>query len=340
MKYVPPIGAIDPEESYIDGNPVGGIEASALPAAAVEDPQREIVNVIHAASIIPDDENMNQLYLAILLLISQGLVFSPTTAGQPTAVDTVQEGLDAAFTNFWTGSVLAPHRNLVVKQTSAATVDVDAAEVVLTNAAGASRRFQNIDLTANVTVAGVNGRDTGAEAASTWYHIWVVAKRDGTVAALLSASATAPTMPADYTFKGYMGAVYNNASSNFVAFYQRNAKVNCPNTPVLSAGNATSWTPVSLAAALPPTATEARLRMAVSASSGATVATGYVTGQASGSTLGDNAYGYVDERRQTGTINEETYQSTELLLTNGLEVKYMLTGTNAIMYINATGWRY
>lgn len=49
---------------------------------------------------------------------------------------------------------------------------------------------------------GGNGLDTGARAASTWYHIWAICKADGTSPDFLySLSATAPTMPATYTLK-------------------------------------------------------------------------------------------------------------------------------------------
>ena len=36
MKYVPPLGATDPNASYQDGNPEAGILGSIVPAAAIE----------------------------------------------------------------------------------------------------------------------------------------------------------------------------------------------------------------------------------------------------------------------------------------------------------------
>lgn len=49
---------------------------------------------------------------------------------------------------------------------------------------------------------GANGLDTGARAASTWYHVWAICKADGTSPDILfSLSATAPTMPATWTLK-------------------------------------------------------------------------------------------------------------------------------------------
>lgn len=64
--------------------------------------------------------------------------------------------------------------------------------------------------------AGTNqgGLDTGAEAVSTWYHVWLIRKdSDGSTDALFSTSVSAPTMPSGYTAKRLIGSVYNNSSS-------------------------------------------------------------------------------------------------------------------------------
>lgn len=68
MEYIPPIGG-DPDDPYIDGNPSGGVDGSVVPAAAIEDPQREIMNVITGASLTPDGGNLTQLRQAIVAMI-------------------------------------------------------------------------------------------------------------------------------------------------------------------------------------------------------------------------------------------------------------------------------
>ena len=66
------------------------------------------------------------------------------------------------------------------------------------------------------------GLDTGAEANSTWYHVWLIQRSDtGVVDVLFSTSATAPTMPANYDYKRRIGAIRNNGSGNIIAFKQR-----------------------------------------------------------------------------------------------------------------------
>lgn len=80
MKYIAPIGAADPNDPYIDGNPGAGIEGSAVPAAAIEDAQREIVNVIEEAGLVPDDGDLTQLYQALLIIIAAAIPSGPALA--------------------------------------------------------------------------------------------------------------------------------------------------------------------------------------------------------------------------------------------------------------------
>jgi hypothetical protein len=63
------------------------------------------------------------------------------------------------------------------------------------------------------------GLDTGAKGSSTWYHVWLISN-GSTTDALFSTSATAPTMPAGYSYKRRLGAVLTNGSSNILAFTQ------------------------------------------------------------------------------------------------------------------------
>ena len=69
MLYQQPIGAAE-NAPYINANPAQGIEGSPVPAAAIEHPQREIINVIEKAGLVPDAVNLEQLYQAMLALIA------------------------------------------------------------------------------------------------------------------------------------------------------------------------------------------------------------------------------------------------------------------------------
>jgi hypothetical protein len=67
---------------------------------------------------------------------------------------------------------------------------------------------------------GNGGLDTGAVGAASWYSVWVIKRTDtGVVDVLFSLSASAPTMPANYTLKRRIGW-FKTASSNIVTFQQ------------------------------------------------------------------------------------------------------------------------
>ena len=69
MKYNPPAGSQDPDAKYVTGQP-GKVRGSAVPAEAVEHPQREIVEVIKKAGLDPDGDDLTQLWQAIRQIIS------------------------------------------------------------------------------------------------------------------------------------------------------------------------------------------------------------------------------------------------------------------------------
>ena len=113
------------------------------------------------------------------------------------------------------------------------------------------------NLTADITVSGANGLDTGSEASSTWYYAYVINnRRTRATASLLSLSDTSPTLPSGYDRYRRVGAVYNNASSNFREFRQEGSGkyrtiLYDEAGNVLTGGTATTWTDVDLSGAIP-----------------------------------------------------------------------------------------
>jgi hypothetical protein len=65
MLYNQPYGVSDPNAAYINGNPATGIAGSIPPAASIEFPQREIVNLINFATLAPSNSDLNQLAKAV-----------------------------------------------------------------------------------------------------------------------------------------------------------------------------------------------------------------------------------------------------------------------------------
>ncbi|MFK0336770.1 hypothetical protein ACIQT7_05870 [Agrobacterium deltaense] len=80
MKYHAPYGSTDPDASYVDKDVPGAVRGSAVPAPAIEDTQREIVDVIIKSGIAPG--NAKQLAQAIQ---SGGLNYT-IAAGTPNAL--------------------------------------------------------------------------------------------------------------------------------------------------------------------------------------------------------------------------------------------------------------
>ena len=106
-------------------------------------------------------------------------------------------------------------RGLIVSKATVSTIDIDADEIILHTTSSPPDVFKatSVNLTVDITASGANGLDTGSEAASTNYYLWVI-YNGTTVAGLISASKTAPTMPSGYTFKALTGEFFNDSGSD------------------------------------------------------------------------------------------------------------------------------
>jgi hypothetical protein len=65
LKYNQPFGAPGANDPYINGNPSTGTMGSIPPAASIEFPQRELVNLIAACGLTPDNADLYQLARSI-----------------------------------------------------------------------------------------------------------------------------------------------------------------------------------------------------------------------------------------------------------------------------------
>lgn len=126
-------------------------------------------------------------------------------------------------------------------------------------------------ITINPATTGANGLDSGSLANSTWYYAFVIAKSsDGTIAGLLSTSATAPTMPTGYDQKRRVGCVRTDGSaalfrqkttrgSGNLRLVQYRENTTGTTFRILNGANLAtypSWTDVDCSALIPPTSRE------------------------------------------------------------------------------------
>lgn len=132
-------------------------------------------------------------------------------------------------------------------------VDFTASELSVKTSANASLTLYTVSVTADITASGANGLDTGSEAGDTWYYLYVIYNPStATVASLLSASATSPTLPSGYTYFALVGAVRNDGSSNFIKYQQNGMAVTFESPQaVLSGGAATTETAITVTSFVP-----------------------------------------------------------------------------------------
>lgn len=227
----------------------------------------------------------------------------------------------------------ADHKNLVIKNNTTNPtfqVDIDATAVILENSAGIPIKLPSINLTADITTSGANGLDTGTEAISTWYHIWIIYNPGTTtVAALLSLSASAPTLPSGYEFSGYVGAIYNDSASDFIVMHQVDDEAAID--PILDA-NAISGAQ-SIALSVPTTAKAVALNFMLIDTTGASSTQATVASTALG-------IGQYSLRAQTSsaTLGYEGY--LRMLLVETQTIYSITTGSNDTLTIYTAGWRY
>jgi hypothetical protein len=111
MKYVQPIGAAE-GAAYVDGNPTSGTEGSAVPAAAIEHPQREILSVVESAGIAPDPLVLNQLAKAIqsgrLCSGVAGAGVNALTLVLSPSVETLSNGMTVVVRAGGSNTIVAP----------------------------------------------------------------------------------------------------------------------------------------------------------------------------------------------------------------------------------------
>jgi len=244
-------------------------------------------------------------------------------------VDKIRESNINAF--MMQGNVLAQHEGLICKHVTTTTVDIDAdAILLLDSTTGDGYKAESINLTLAITTSGLLGLDTGSEANSTWYYLWVI-YNGTTVSGIISTSSTAPTMPSGYTYKGLVGAVYNGSGGNLSDFHQVGGVVVRSTKQVLSAGAATTITSVDLATAIPLLAK---------------VATGWVncrdTLSASAVMNTYSTAGSLGEQRHTtrnGTTAPEGHGlSQPIMVAQTMWYKSDVATEN--LEINITGWEY
>lgn len=152
--------------------------------------------------------------------------------------------------------------------------DYSISEVVAKDGSGNATVGANVSFTIDITATGANGRDAGAESATTHYIAFAIYNpTTNTWAGLLGTSATSPTMPSGYTHKVLIGSIYNDGSSNFVKFTQFDREITiAPQIIFTNQAGPVNFTAQSISSAVPPIATKAIGTAGVSAAQAQSIA--------------------------------------------------------------------
>lgn len=70
MKYTPPLGSLEADAPYVDGNPTAGIRGSVVPAAPFNQLQKELVHIITQAGLEPSADDLTQVLAALKKLFA------------------------------------------------------------------------------------------------------------------------------------------------------------------------------------------------------------------------------------------------------------------------------
>jgi len=178
--------------------------------------------------------------------------------------------------------------------------------------------------------------DTGSVANSTWYHVFIIQRPDtGVVDVLLSTSATAPTMPTNYTKKRRIGSIRTNGSAQILAFTQFGDEFIWKAT-VADIGGAITSTTSALAALTVPLGVqvEAKFRSVLVYAGG----TALVLVQSPSQNTESTSTVVANYNLACFISGEQSAVDMSILTNTASQVRYVGNGATGSFYINTYGW--
>lgn len=230
-------------------------------------------------------------------------------------------------------NTLCPHRNLAGLTNSVTSATFTADMLVLEDTSGNQLAISSFSKTAAITTSGLGGRDAGAEAANTWYHVWAIAKADGTQGIVLSTSTTVGgiTFPSGYSYAGYIGAILNDSASDFQLFRQMGDEVTISQSQELTTGTSTVEATINLASCVPTTARRVKGHARVQDSASG-------VGQLTLRTVSGSTIGSILINSQGGTTSPAGGYFDLTMYT--AQTIYYLVGTNDEANLFVTGFKF
>ena len=186
--------------------------------------------------------------------------------------------------------------------------------------------------------AGSGALDTGAIANNTWYHAYLIKRTDTQIVdVLISLSASAPALSANYTLARRIGSMKTDGSAHWLAFtqYGDNFIWSVAINEISTSSPSTSLTSVTLGGVPPGIATIVHIRgIFTSATAGNEVlmAAGDETSTLDGTSSGRN------RTAEVATASIASVFQIDLQTNASAQVKYQSTTTSATLDFNTFGW--
>lgn len=211
---------------------------------------------------------------------------------------------------------------------------------------GTNAVAQTSTKTINAAVNGANGLDTGSLGNNTWYYVYAITNATGSsVQGLISASATSPTMPANFTSKRLFSAYRTDGSAHFYTQYQQDHQVfynldDGSANQVLVGGISVVFAAVDCSSFIPPQSRTGYFATFILASfTGAGTATLYV--RPTGSTLVTGTLVSTIRRVITSSVNETMDTWLQFPVSSAQSIDYLFqfsTVSNKGAYITVAGY--
>lgn len=183
---------------------------------------------------------------------------------------------------------------------------------------------------------GNGGLDTGAIANSTWYHFYEIQRSDtGVVDVLFSLSASAPTMPSNYTYKRRIGSGLTNGSGQWVLFTQDGDEF-LWSVPVLDITTTTLDTTAATGALTVPTGVKVRARIrarAANASAGVVV---LINSPDEATAVADTPLG--NGSITTQVTNNPVNATLDVRTNTSAQVRYVASASSTTLRSSTYGW--
>ncbi|WP_408596557.1 hypothetical protein [Pseudomonas sp. PLMAX] len=237
------------DKKFTEGDPVGGVPATVVTAAWMNDVQEELVSILAAAGITPVKGTQDQILKAIR---------------------TITTGAVGASVNA---------RMSITAANASATFTAD--EVVVKSALGGlAWLLSGPSKVINLATIGAGGMDTGTAPVSGYVAIYAIYNPATGVSALLATNATAAVpevygganMPSGYIASALLTVVPTNASSQMIPCTVSGKKVAVAYRPMIN-NIAAPLSSANVSAAIPANAKKVKLMMSMLSSTANSIMT-------------------------------------------------------------------